>query len=336
MTRRMYRLPAWSIIGWSLVALPSSVRGDEGFRLPSNPAAWLNSPPLTNDMLAGKAALLWFYEEGCPRCREKWPEMIAAAKKFDGKPVVFIAVNSGNSRVDVQQYAREVQLSWPVVVDGDRSLEKSAGVGEISLQNIYQAKMLLPDGRLDDADWSDIEGSVTGALAEAKWRVEPSEVAEPLKGAWLQVEFGNFGAAAPLLKKHLNSPKADVKTSAQKLNAAVLKELAVGAEAARQAREAEELWKSYKAYALLAARFRGFDLPADVLTALKELGAEETVRAELAASKQWETVQRALGPAGAAPSKAVVGQLQRLVHQYPNTEAAAGAQAALTRLTPTP
>lgn len=311
----------------------SAAPADDAFRLPSNPAAWLNSQPLTNDMLAGKAALLWFYEEGCPRCREKWPEMLATAKKFDGKPVVFIAVNSGNSRADVQQYAREVQLTWPVVVDADRSLEKSAGVGEISLENIYQAKLLMPDGRLDDAAWSDIEGSVNGVLAEAKWRVAPQEVAEPLKAAWLQVEFGNFGAAAPLIRKQLTSPKADVKASALKLQDAVLKELDSGAAEAKQARAAGEAWKAYKAYAVLASRFRGFDLPSEVLTSLKELGADEKIRAELAASKQWETVQRSLG--AAEPPKTAVGQLQRLVRQFPNTEAAAHAQAALDRLTTT-
>ena len=33
------------------------------FQMPSDPSVWLNSPPLTTEMLAGKAAVLYFYEE---------------------------------------------------------------------------------------------------------------------------------------------------------------------------------------------------------------------------------------------------------------------------------
>ena len=72
--------------------------GDESSEqlLPANPAMWLNSPPLTAETLKGKGVVLWFYEEQCPSCRKKWPDMYAVAKKFEGEPVVFIAVNSGN------------------------------------------------------------------------------------------------------------------------------------------------------------------------------------------------------------------------------------------------
>ena len=33
------------------------------FRLPEDPANWLNSTPITSQMLSGKAALLYFFEE---------------------------------------------------------------------------------------------------------------------------------------------------------------------------------------------------------------------------------------------------------------------------------
>ena len=31
--------------------------------LPTDEGSWLNSPPITAEMLKGKAAVLWFYEE---------------------------------------------------------------------------------------------------------------------------------------------------------------------------------------------------------------------------------------------------------------------------------
>src|SRR5215475_14011153 len=69
--------------------------------LPSEAAVWLNSPPLTVDALKGKGVFLWFFEETCPTCRGKWPGLYELARRFEGQPVVFIAVNSGNSPVEV-------------------------------------------------------------------------------------------------------------------------------------------------------------------------------------------------------------------------------------------
>jgi len=63
------------------------------FRLPDQPAAWVNSTPISLSALKGKAAVLWFYDEQCPNCKKKWPALQAEAKKYDGKAILFIAVN---------------------------------------------------------------------------------------------------------------------------------------------------------------------------------------------------------------------------------------------------
>lgn len=300
----------------------SAAEGDK-LQLPTAPTAWVNSAPITTEMLAGKAAFLWYYEEGCPTCRAKWPAMLAAAKKFEGKPIVFIAVNSGNDRAEVQQYAREVGLPWPVIVDPDRSFEKASDVNEISLQNIYQGRLLMPDGTLARATF-DIEESAPRALATAKWRVDPSEVPESLKPAWLQVEFGNFAAPAAQLKKSVNAVMPETKAAAEKLMAAVQIELDKEAEAAKQTLAGGNKWDAYKAYAALVAKFKGYDLPSDALTTVKELATEETVRTELAAGKLWDSAQRQSGNGAAATMK-------RITKQYPGTEAATQAQAWLDK-----
>jgi thiol-disulfide isomerase/thioredoxin len=285
-------------------------------------------------MLAGKAAFLWFYEEDCPRCRGKWPEMYAEAKKFDGKPVVFIAINSGNPRPAVEQYGREVGLRWPTIVDTDRALEAAADIGTVSLQNIYQAKLLMPDGSLAGASFNDIEGSVNRALADAKWRVDPAEIPEALKAAWLQIEFGQFAAAAPLVKKQLNAANPTIKTAAEKLQAALANELATQLEAAKRARDTASKWEAYKAFAAIGTRFKGLDIPAEANAALQELTADGSVRTELAAKTQWESIERVL--AGGGLNKATAGRLERLTKQFPGTEAAAKAQAVLDRSPATP
>jgi thiol-disulfide isomerase/thioredoxin len=308
---------------FAVFAAADRAAAQEKFQLPTNPQAWINSAPLTTEMLAGKAAFLWYFEEGCPRCRERWPAMIEAAKKFEGKPIVFIAINSGNERNIVQQYVREVALPWPVIVDTDRSLEKKSDVNEISLQNIYQSKLLMPDGRLAGGSFN-LEESATAALTTAKWRVDPAEIPSSLKAAWLQIEFGNFAAAAPTVKKNVNAVMPDVKAAAEKLLAAVKAEMDKEAEAAKQSLAAGNKWDAYKAYSFLSMRFKGYDLPSDAQPTLKELAADEKVKNQIAALKLWDSAQRQTAAAAA-------NSMRRIVNQYPDTEAAALAQAALDK-----
>jgi len=39
-------------------------RDKESIRLPADPDVWLNSPPISSEILKGKAAILYFFEEG--------------------------------------------------------------------------------------------------------------------------------------------------------------------------------------------------------------------------------------------------------------------------------
>ena len=89
-------------------------------------------------------------------------------------------------------------------------------------------------------------------------------------------------------------------------------------------------WEAFKLYTALVLRLKTFDVPSEVPTKLRELAAEETVRNELAAGKLWDGVARQISPA-APPSKAALAQLQRIVKQHPDTEAARQAQAVLDR-----
>ena len=55
-------LNAFSLFLIACCVLTSDLSAQE-VPLPENPSAWLNSPPITSQILEGKAALLYFYEE---------------------------------------------------------------------------------------------------------------------------------------------------------------------------------------------------------------------------------------------------------------------------------
>ena len=298
-----------------------SSAGKPEIALPANPQAWLNSPPLTAEALQGKAMVLWFFEEGCPRCREKWPGMIETANKFQGQPVVFVGVNSGNPREAVDQYAQEVSLKWPVIVDTDRSFEKACGVSEISLQNIYQIKVLTAQGTLTGGDWSDVEGTAKKGLAGAAWRVDPTKIPAALQDAWRAVEFGSYSLAAAAIKKHLASPKPDVKAGAEALQEAVKKEIDALVAQATTSRESGDKWAAYKSYALASEKFKGYDLPTEVRDQLKSLAGDDKVKMNLAASKLLDTARKQVNN-----PKTALATLARIVKQYPESDAAKQAQ----------
>ncbi len=48
---------------WALSARAQEHSGPQ-VRLPSNPAQWINSPPLSMRLLRGKGVVLYFFEEG--------------------------------------------------------------------------------------------------------------------------------------------------------------------------------------------------------------------------------------------------------------------------------
>ncbi len=325
-----YMLRTLAGIAIGLIGLPLAVaQSPDAPAFPTDPAQWINAAPLTAEALRGKAAFLWFYEEGCPRCRGKWPEMQATAKKFEGRPIIFIAVNSGNNRADVQTYVREVGLKWPVIVDPDRSFEKQHGVDNISLQNIYQARYITADGKARNGSWNDIEGTITRALSDASWKVDPQSIPLALRDAWLAIEFNNYAAAGTTVKKSLTSSKADVKEGAQALQAVVQKEIDAAAASFQQAADAQQTWKACEIADQMAVTFRGFDLPLELVKTRKQLSGDPQVKAAQVALKGLEAARRQLASSNEAARKNATATLEKIVQDYADTRLAQQAQAIL-------
>jgi thiol-disulfide isomerase/thioredoxin len=300
--------------------------------LPRDPAAWLNSAPLTADSLQGKAAFLWFFEEQCPKCRGKWPSMYELARQYTGQPIVFIAVNSGNSSAEVEQYAREVKLTWPIIVDPGRQFEKRWLDQPISLQNIHQVGLLLPSGRKRGGSWSDLDGSVKTALQGAAWKIDPKTIPPIFMPTWQQVELGNYSAAANLLKKGLVTKNAEVKAAAERVNDFVQSEIRSAAEQAAKAREEGDAWRAYQRYVGLSRTFAGYDLPAELAAAQKELANDPKVKRELEAAKLLDGIQKsALTARTESARKRVATRLEQLTSQFADTQAAKDARQFMDR-----
>ncbi len=333
---RIYHRAIWPIAAFALIGAcvvnsafnrGQASAAETAELLPPDPEAWLNSPPLTVDALKGKGVVLWFFEEQCPTCRGKWPGLYELARRYEGQPVVFIAVNSGNSPVQVAQYARDVKLTWPIIVDPTRQYEKLWWDQQISLQNIHQVGLILPNGDQQSGQWNNLEGSVKRALKGASWKIDPKTIPAALLPTWQMVELGNYAAAASLLKKGLVTKNPDVKEAATRVNTFVQGEIRSAMEKAAKARSDGDAWRAYQLYNAVATSFAGYDLPAELSAALKELPADAKVKREIAAAKALEGIQKSLLSARSdTAQKRIASRLEQFISQYSDTEAAVQAR----------
>lgn len=301
--------------------------------LPSDPGRWIHSPPLSKEMLSGKAVVFYFVEEECPNCAKRWPGVLDTAAKFQGQPVLFVAVNSGTSRSEFEGYLRRNNVSWPAISDWDRTFEKEFGF-EISLQNICQVEMMMPDGTFQSGNFNDMEGSAKSAAKSAQWKVEPKDIPEGLRDAWLAIEFGSYPDAARSITRNLDG-KGPLGVAAQLLNKYVTDDLTAKIATAQKHLDDGKSWEAFKGFSMIPVRYKGYKIPMDVNTRIAELSKNETVKQELAAQKLLAKAQQTASK-GPSSLKSAVKQLQTLVKTHPETEAGIQAQVYLDQMNSEP
>lgn len=242
--------------------------------------------------------------------------------------MAFIAVNSGNSPAKVSQYVRKHRIPWPVIADTDRSLEQACEVGDISLNNIWQARVIDPTGALIRANGSQMEETAARAARDAKWNVDPTTIPSELQAAWQQIEFGSYAPAASTLKRYRKSRKEAVQTAANTLTDYVMEQLETQLTAAATADDAGDFWTAWQTLSAAQERFDGYEVPESVATDLARLAKHEQVVTELAAQRKFDLAVRAARLA--AGRKRAETMLQKLIEEFPGTAAAARASELLT------
>ncbi len=319
---------AFCILGMTLLVRHVLAEESFTFELPRDPAAWINSGPVSIDAMRGKAIVLYFFERRCPTCRKAWPSILESVRENQAKPVLLIAVSSGSARNVVAKYVNENNITVPVIVDFDRSFEKAAGVGEVSLSNIQQTRMVDPEGKLKRAGARDIAGALSFAAEQASWNVDPTNMPPELMPTWMLIEFGNFAPAAKMMAQFSRSRKTEVKAAAQVLQDYIDSKIIEQVALAESASEANESWKAYRLFEDAKSRFAGYELPEIVEQETLRLSKEGNIQEEINAMQLWEKARKTIQSGRTTPAGVVV-MLSKIVEKYPTTEAAQLAQAAL-------
>ncbi|WP_442484306.1 TlpA family protein disulfide reductase [Aeoliella sp. SH292] len=294
--------------------------------LPASPDKWMNCSPLDLAKLENKALVFYFFEEQCPTCEKKWEGLLAAAEQNSDKPVVFIAVNSGNTPEQIRGYLSRNNIKWPVIVDPDRSFEKEALAAEISLNNIYQVRVLTPDGK-----WRGVSPDQFGLAAETaaetgSWNVDPTTMPEELLPVWQRVEIGDYGTASKALMRAGKQGNAETKEAAKQLYSVVKASMDADLEAIKEQLQAGEEWAAFQAIESFQKQYDGYPVPAAVAKKYDELKKSDGVQQQHKAAKKLAAAIRAGSKNTPAAIERAVAQLETLIEEFPGTEAADEAQ----------
>lgn len=242
---------------------------------------------------------------------------------FADKPVVFIAVNSGNPKKTVEEYAKSNKFEWPIWVDENRETEKPFGF-TISLQNIYQAFLIDPAGKLHRAPADDkgAADAINAQLPQAHMVFEGITLPEKLKALARDLELGQYDPGiAELAALAAKGPK-DLQEAASAMYDK-LKPLAdSGLERAKAFEGEGKKYAAYAEYARVAAWFKKTDYEKTATAAMAPLKKEKDVQDELAAKQMLDQAKTLLSSSKKAEKESAPALLAALQKKYPNTEAA--------------
>jgi peroxiredoxin len=78
--------------------------------------------------LRGKVVVLNFWATWCRECRTEMPAFEALHRRFGARGLVVVGVNTREGATSAQDYARELRLTFPVVLDPDGRVTSLYGV----------------------------------------------------------------------------------------------------------------------------------------------------------------------------------------------------------------
>lgn len=272
----------------------------------------------------GRVVVLFFYEKDCPTCRGTIPERNKLVEKYRGKPVRFIAIASGDTPQQASAYVNSTHLAMPAFSDALNVMQQRYGF-RISLRNIYQTRVIGPDGTVVGHDMD--EATIDRALASASWKYVDKGYDPKLATAAEAFEWGQTAIGLRLLKPHLKSSNKALAESANKLLADVRAEGAQWKQEADRLLEEGKKGEAFDLYQRLVGAFGTNDeLGRAANEALRKLRTDKALTDELAARRMWDQLAQAAARATPQQAPMVFEAAQTIAKRYPQTST--GQQAA--------
>lgn len=166
---------------------------------------WLNSPPLTTEVLRGKVVLIEFWTYSCINCIRTLPYIRAWAKKYKDQGLVVIGVHApefafekkiGNVRTAI----KDLKIAYPVAIDNDYKIWRA-------FKNSYWPALYLIDAdgqiryhQFGEGGYRQSEQAIQDLLREAGSKLTAIAPVTPYaKGAEAGPDFDNIRSSESYL-----------------------------------------------------------------------------------------------------------------------------------------
>jgi cytochrome c biogenesis protein CcmG, thiol:disulfide interchange protein DsbE len=121
---------------WLLLLLALARPADAALRigdmLPSATLLGVTGAPIRiPEALKGKVVILHFWQIGCSSCKLEIPAMDVLYRKYRGKGLEILAVNTGQKKESVKIFAAELRVSYPILIDSEGTSATLYGVTDV-------------------------------------------------------------------------------------------------------------------------------------------------------------------------------------------------------------
>ncbi|MED4569617.1 thiol-disulfide oxidoreductase ResA [Brevibacillus agri] len=91
----------------------------------------LNGTPVTLSDLRGKGVVLNFWGTWCEPCKAEMPALQKQYEASKDKGLVVLGVNIGESAITVEQFVKQVDVNFPILMDRQSNITKLYRIGPI-------------------------------------------------------------------------------------------------------------------------------------------------------------------------------------------------------------
>jgi thiol-disulfide isomerase/thioredoxin len=145
---------------------------------------WVNAPPVTRESLRGKVVLVDFWTYSCINCLRTLPYVKAWADKYKDAGLVVVGVHTPEfgferSTANVQRAVRHLDVTFPVVADGERRIWQAFGTQAWPTMVLVDAQGRVRSRQVGEGAYEDTERTIQRLLREAGGTQVPDGLVAP-------------------------------------------------------------------------------------------------------------------------------------------------------------
>ena len=138
----------------------------------SGATQWLNSPPLSSEMLRGKVVLVDFWTYSCINCLRTLPYLKAWDEKYRAQGMVIIGVHSPEFAFEkdprnVAQAVRDLGISYPVAMDNQYNIWNAYSNQYWPAHYLIDAQGRIRDQHFGEGAYQETEHMIQTLIREA-------------------------------------------------------------------------------------------------------------------------------------------------------------------------